>query len=417
MPPLPAPFTTSALLSLPGAVAGSGADSGVAAHYGNPLGEQRMLDAARSAGLGADSAAGAGSGARDAGAPPVIVDLSDRGVISVTGPDRLSWLDSVTSQSIRGLAPFESAETLLLSANGRIEHAIRVLDDGETAWLLVDSGETEALEAWLQRMRFMLRVEIADRSAEFATVGWLAAGPDGEAAPALAEVAATAPDAEGGTRLLTWRDPWPEVVTGGVQYAQTDEHPGADWWWRETLVPRSEFGGLVTAVLRGDLQIAGLLAAEALRVAAWRPRLSTEVDEKSIPHELDWMRSAVHLSKGCYRGQETVAKVHNLGHPPRRLVLLHLDGSDGSLPAAGDEVAVAGAEETSGTLTTVALHHEWGPIALAVVKRQLDPAAELRVRSADGEIAASADEIVSPDAGAAVGRVPRLPRLGARKTR
>ncbi|WP_291046658.1 folate-binding protein [Herbiconiux sp.] len=394
------------MLSLPGAVAGSGPDAGVAAHYGNPLGEQRMLDAARS-----------GETARDLGAP-VIVDLSDRGVISVAGPDRLSWLDSVTSQSIRGLAPFESAETLLLSANGRIEHAIRVLDDGETAWLLVDSGETEALEAWLQRMRFMLRVEIADRSAEFATVGWLAAGPQGEAPAALAAVAATAEAPGADTpQLLTWADPWPEVVTGGVQYAQTDEHPGADWWWRETLVPRSEFGMLVTAVLRGELRIAGLLAAEALRVAAWRPRLSTEVDDRTIPHELDWMRSAVHLSKGCYRGQETVAKVHNLGHPPRRLVLLHLDGSEGALPAPGDEVVVAGADDASGTLTTVALHHEWGPIALAVVKRQLDTAAELRVRSAEGEIAASADEIVSPDAGAAVGRVPRLPRLGARKTR
>jgi folate-binding protein YgfZ len=404
--PLPAPFATSALLSLPGAVAGSGPDAGVAAHYGNPLGEQRMLDAARS-----------GETARDLGAP-VIVDLSDRGVISVTGPDRLSWLDSVTSQSIRGLAPFESAETLLLSANGRIEHAIRVLDDGETAWLLVDSGETEALEAWLQRMRFMLRVEIADRSAEFATVGWLAAGPQGDAPAALAAVAATAQAPGTDTlQLLTWADPWPEVVAGGVQYAQTDEHPGADWWWRETLVPRSEFGMLVTAVLRGELRIAGLLAAEALRVAAWRPRLSTEVDDRTIPHELDWMRSAVHLSKGCYRGQETVAKVHNLGHPPRRLVLLHLDGSEGALPAPGDEVVVAGADDASGTLTTVALHHEWGPIALAVVKRQLDTAAELRVRSAEGEIAASADEIVSPDAGAAVGRVPRLPRLGARKTR
>ena len=113
-------------------------------------------------------------------------------MLSITGPDRLSWLDSLTSQSVTGLPAGGSAETLLLSANGRIEHAIRVLDDGETAWLLVDSGETEALEAWLQRMRFMLRVEIADRSAEFATVGWLAAGPQGGAPAALAAVAATA---------------------------------------------------------------------------------------------------------------------------------------------------------------------------------------------------------------------------------
>jgi folate-binding protein YgfZ len=205
-------------------------------------------------------------------------------------------------------------------------------------------------------------------------------------------------------------------VAGGVQYAQVDEHPGADWWWRESLVPRASLGALADAVRAGELSAAGLSAAEALRIAAWRPRLATEVDEKSIPHELDWMRSAVHLSKGCYRGQETVAKVHNLGHPPRRLVFLHLDGSESVLPAQGDAVAVAGepGADAVGQVTSAGIHHEWGPIALAVVKRQLAPEQPLVVRTADGEVAATAETIVSPDAGAAVGRVPRLPRLGAR---
>jgi folate-binding protein YgfZ len=390
--------TRSPFLALPGAVATSEAADAVPAHYGNPIGEQRMLDAA---------------GAAGSGSAPVVVDLSDRGVISVGGPDRLSWLDSVTSQSIRALQAGESAETLLLGANGRIEHAIRVFDDGETAWLLVDASETAELEAWLQRMRFMLRVEIADRTAEFATVGWLAASSsDSDAerstAPGLAAVAAA-----GNGHELTWRDPWPEVVAGGVQYAQVDAHPGAAWFWRETLVPRASLPALADAVRTGELAAAGLLAAEALRIAAWRPRLSTEVDERSIPHELDWMRSAVHLNKGCYRGQETVAKVHNFGHPPRRLVLLQLDGSDAVLPAAGDEVAVAGDEAAAGHVTSVGIHHEWGPIALAVVKRQLPVDAALVVRTAQGEVAATAEAIVSPDAGAAVGRV-RLPKLGAR---
>jgi folate-binding protein YgfZ len=388
--------TASPFLDLPGAVAASSPDEGVAAHYGNPIIEQRMLA----------GGAGTGTGAS------VVVDLSNRGVISVTGPDRLSWLDSVTSQSIRDLAPGTSAETLLLSANGRIEHAIRVFDDGETAWLLVDAAETAPLEEWLQRMRFMLRVEVADRTAEFATIGWLAAGADEEAPAALAALAVVAGAGDG--HPLTWRDPWPEVVAGGVQYAQTDEHPGATWWWRETLVLRTDLPRLDEAVRAGELGVAGLLAAEALRIAAWRPRLSTEVDERSIPHELDWMRSAVHLNKGCYRGQETVAKVHNLGHPPRRLVLLNLDGSDAVLPAAGGEVFAEGSEDAAGHVTSVAIHHEWGPIALAVVKRQLPVDAAVVVRTADGDVAATVEEIVSPDAGATVGRVPRLPRLGAR---
>ncbi|MCS5714734.1 folate-binding protein [Herbiconiux sp. CPCC 205716] len=383
----------SAFLDLPGAVAGTDPDPGVPAHYGNPVSEQRMLAAGRA-----------------------IVDLSSRGVISVEGPDRLSWLDSVTSQSLKGLSPASSAETLLLSANGRIEHAIRLFDDGVTAWLLVDAAETAPLEAWLQRMRFMLRVEIADRSEEFATVGRLAARAGDPVPPALAAVAA----APSGV-VLDWADPWPEIVAGGVQYASVDEHPGATWFWHETLVPRVSLPALADAVRRGEVGAAGVLAAEALRIVAWRPRLSTEVDDRSIPHELDWMRSAVHLAKGCYRGQETVAKVHNLGHPPRRLVQLQLDGSDAVLPAAGDPVLLAAdaalpadaAPEPLGLVTSVGNHHEWGPVALAVLRRQAPEGEPLVVRTEAGDVAASADTIVGPDAGAAVGRV-RLPRLGAR---
>ena len=163
----------------------------------------------------------------------------------------------------------------------------------------------------------------------------------------------------------------------------------------------------------------------ALRVAAWRPRLATEVDEKTIPHELDWLRSAVDLGKGCYKGQETVAKVLNLGRPPRRLVLLHLDGSDTVLPARGDEVVgekvrpepepgEAPERRTVGRITSSAMHHELGPIALAVVKRSVPGDLPLIVLSHGIEVAAAQVEIVPADAGAAVD-VPRLPRLGVRR--
>lgn len=299
-----------------------------------------------------------------------IVPLPHRGVITVTGPDRLSWLDSLTSQSLTQLEPGQSAETLLLDPTGRIEHAMRVVDDGETTWLLVD--EAPALAAWLERMRFMLRVEVADRSADFITVG------------AFGEL-------EG---LVTWTDPWSHHVVGGHSYATGEPGP---WPYREVLVTSLP-----------ERPAASEAALDALRIAAWRPRRATEVDERTIPHELDWLRSAVHLSKGCYRGQETVAKVHNLGHPPRRLVLLHLDGV---LPAAGDPVVLGDAEV--GHVTSAAQHYELGPIALAVVKRSVDPAATLAVRSAEhGDIAAGQEVIVPPSAGAEA-NVPRLPRLGA----
>jgi hypothetical protein len=336
-------------------------------HYGNPLGEQQRLAAGEA-----------------------VVDLSDRAVLTVTGEDRLTWLDSLTSQSIAKLAPGESAETLLLDPTGRLEYDMRLLDDGVSTWLLLEAFEAAGLEAWLRRMVFMLRVEIADVTADYATIGTLGS-------PA---VTAAAPNGV----PLVWHDPWVSVQSGGHQYSLATEHPSTDWTYSELLVARTELGGAAA------LPVAGTLALEALRIAAWRPRLATEADDRTIPHELDWLRSAVHLSKGCYRGQETVAKVHNLGHPPRRLVLLHLDGSEGVLPKHGDLVLAAGTEV--GQVTSVALHYELGPVALAVVKRSTDPELDLVVRSADADIAAAQEVIVPPSAGAEA-EIPRLPKLRA----
>ncbi|AYF97429.1 CAF17-like 4Fe-4S cluster assembly/insertion protein YgfZ [Protaetiibacter intestinalis] len=342
-----------------------------AEHYGDPFGEQRALAAGRA-----------------------IVDLSDRDVVTVTGPDRLSWLDSLTSQALAQLAPGASAETLLLDPSGRIEYAARVLDDGETTWLLMDADTGAGFAAFLERMRFMLRVEVADRSAEYATIGTLGEAPAATAAP-------------NGVPLV-WVDPWSAVQAGGYQYA-AGEHPAAGWSYREALVARDRLGELA------GLPAAGTLALEALRIAAWRPRAGTELDERAIPHEFDWLRSAVHLAKGCYRGQETVAKVHNLGHPPRRLVLLHLDGSDNVLPAPGAEVRLGrpdAAGDVVGRVTASAIHHELGPVALALVKRSADPASELTV-DADGVLVPAAQEVIVPPGAGSVAEVPRLPRLGA----
>jgi len=340
-------------------------------HYGNPLAEQRELAAGHA-----------------------VVDLSDRDVLSITGPDRLSWLDSLTSQRLIGIAPGVAAETLLLDPSGRVEYAARVLDDGETTWLLMDAGTGAGFLAFLTRMRFMLRVEVLDRSAEFATIGTV-----GEVPAALSAVTA-----HGNGIPLIWHDPWRSIVAGGFQYAAIPVHPAESWDYAESLVARARLDEL------GGVPAAGTLALEALRIEAWRPRAATEVDPTTIPHELDWLRSAVHLSKGCYRGQETVAKVHNLGHPPRRLVLLHLDGSEGVLAEAGDEVLLDGA--VVGRVTAASLHHQLGPIALAVLKRSADPAAALTVPTATGVVLAAAQQvIVPPDAGAEA-NVPRLPRIG-----
>ena len=102
----------------------------------------------------------------------------------------------------------------------------------------------------------------------------------------------------------------------------------------------------------------------------------------------------MHLDKGCYRGQETVARVHTLGRPPRRLTLLHLDGSENRLPAVGARAA-ATASKVVGFVGTSARHHELGPIALAMVKRNVPLDATLDV---DGMPAAQ-EVVVDPEVG------------------
>jgi folate-binding protein YgfZ len=361
----------SPLLDAPGAVEGAESDAGVAAHFGSPLAEQRALVAGRA-----------------------LAEVP-RGVLTVTGPDRLSWLDSLTSQRLLDLPPGVSAESLLLDPNGRIEHDLRIVDDGSTTWVIVERAEAASLASFLDRMRFLLRVVVADVTASFAVLGSF----EGVELPVPS--------------VARWDDPWRTGSAGGVGYADPSRHPGADWTWSETVVARDELATVARLAAAGAFSLAGTLAVEALRIAAWRPRLGADTDERSIPHELDWLRSAVHLSKGCYRGQETVAKVHNLGRPPRRLVLLHLDGSDNVPVPAGAPVVVRATGAEVGSVTSSAVHHELGPIALAVIKRTVDPSAPLAA-SVDGVLVAASQEVIVPaDAGAALADLPKLPRLGS----
>ena len=240
----------------------------------------------------------------------------------------------------------------------------------------------------------MKRVVVEDATDRVAVLG------------ALADVDEPGPDGP----PLVWRDPWTTGAAGGITRAEAPEHPGAAFDLRLALVPRGALGELAGRAVAGGVRFSGVDALEALRVAAWRPRAAQEVDARTLPHELDWLRSAVHLAKGCYRGQETVAKVHNLGRPPRRLVQLDLDGSSGVLPAPGAAVLLG--EDEVGAVTSAARHHEDGSIALAVVKRSLPEDAVLAVRTDDGLLAAAQRAIVPAGAGPAVS-VPRLPRLGA----
>jgi len=333
----------SPLLGEPGAVAADGPDAGVAAHYGDPYAEQRAL-ASRWA----------------------VVDRSNRGVVRITGADRLSWLHSLTTQRLEQLAPGASAEALVLSPQGHVEHHLTLTDDGSATWVHVESGTAGALAEFLTSMRFMLRVEPEDVSADYAVVTLL--GPD---VPAPSGEQPSRGQALPGTR-----------VEAGF---------GTD-----LIVPRPGLYAIVADLRSAGAALAGTWAYEALRIAAGRPRIGLDTDHRTIPHEVGWIDTAVHLNKGCYRGQETVARVHNLGHPPRRMVLLHLDGSEDRLPSPGDQVMLDGA--SVGFAGSAARHYELGPIALALVKRTTPVTATLQV----DQIAAAQEVLVSPDAGANV---------------
>ncbi len=315
----------------------SGIDAGVPWQHGDPLREQRLIA----------TAAG-------------VVDRSTRGVLQVPGEDRLPWLHSICSQHVANLADGESTQALVLSPNGHVEQYWNVTELDGAVWLDVEPGTAEEVLAYLTKMRFLKRVEPVDVSARFAVLSLLG--------PRTAQVLAGAglPVPEGRAVALSGG--------GFVRPAALGQIAGVD-----LVVPRSDVTAVVARLVAAGAERAGMWAYEAHRVAARVPRLAHETDHRTIPHEVDWIGPAVHLDKGCYRGQETVARVQNLGRPPRRLVLVHLSGESDELPPPGTAITLADATKPIGFLGTAVQHHEYGPIALAVIKRNLPDDADLRV--------------------------------------
>jgi folate-binding protein YgfZ len=344
----------SPLLSRPGAVVvdgSQGAARSVAAHYGDPLREQRLL------------AEGAG-----------LVDRSDRDVLVVPGADRLSWLHSITSQHLDRLADSTGSEALVLSPNGHVEHHLVLAELAGTTWADVEPGTGVGLLAFLEKMRFMLRVEPALVTSEWAVLSLVGPKTDDVLVAAGLPVPERPYEVQRLERGFVRR--MPQLGDGA---------PVVD-----LLVPREELGAIADRLLAAGAATAGFSAYEALRVAARRPRFGVDSDHRTIPNELEWLTTAVHLDKGCYRGQETVARVHNLGRPPRRLVLLHLDGVSEVLAEPGTPV-VAGTREV-GRVGSVVRHYELGVIALALVKRSVG--ADIRLTVGDTVAAVDPDDLI-----------------------
>ena len=338
---------------------------GVAWHYGDPLGEQR----AAQRGI-------------------VIVDRSDRAILEISGGDRLTWLHSIISQDVAHLGDRKSAESLSLDGNGRVEDHFVLTDVELVTWLDTEHDRGEPLTQYLSRMVFRSDVTVTPR-------------PDMHILTLIGPAARTGPIAD----MLEIHDDAQVYDAGDLPEMHHEDEPLG--FWRimpptgedrnlpvvELVVPDTEVRQWWNEIVAAGATEAGVWTQEALRVAAMRPRLGLDTDERTIAHEADWIGGpdelgAVHLEKGCYRGQETVARVHNLGRPPRRLVLLHLDGSADDRPGPGDAVELDG--RTIGRVGTVVDHHDLGPIALALIKRSVPVDAKL---TAGNGIAAS----IEPD--------------------
>ncbi|MDQ1751517.1 MAG: tRNA-modifying protein YgfZ [Pseudonocardiales bacterium] len=330
----------SALLDWPGAVEAAAPDAGTAWHYGDPLGEQRR-----------------------AVETAVLIDRSNRDVLVVPGPDRLDWLHAIISQHVARLAEGDSAESLVLSPNGHVEQhwSLTELAFGPerpaltpaapAVWIDTEPGTADEVLGYLLKMRFLKRVEPAVVTADFAVLSVI-----GPRTATVLEAAGLPVPASNDKKAV----PLPDVA--GVGFVRPRGDGGVD-----LIVQRPRLQELATRLAEAGAVPAGSWAAAALRIERRQPRLGLDTDHRTLPHEVGWIGSAVHLDKGCYRGQETVARVQNLGKPPRRLVLLHLSGDSEQLPAAGNPVERDG--RTVGFVGTAAQHYELGPIALAVVKR------------------------------------------------
>jgi folate-binding protein YgfZ len=326
-------------------------DDAVPAHRGDPLAEQRAM--ARSA---------------------AVVDRSHRGVILVSGPERLSWLHLLLTQHVAELPADTGTEALVLDINGRVLHHMVVAHVADTVALVTEARDVPELLDYLQKMVFWAKIELRDASAELAVLDVV--GPN--TAAVLAAAGLPVPPR-----------PLDAAALPGVGFVLRMPWPRPDA--AEIVVPRAEAQDWLTRLADAGARPAGTVAFEAMRVESGQPRLHLDTDDRTIPHEVGWIGSAVHLTKGCYRGQETVARVANLGRPPRMRVLLLLDSGDEQLPVAGDPVLRDG--RPVGRVGTVVVHHELGPVASALVKRNTP--ADVELMAGEGERAAPAR--IDPD--------------------
>ena len=314
------------------------ADAGAVWHYGDPFGEQR---AAKN--------------------NSVIIDRSHSNILLITGKDRRYWLNSISSQYVSDLSNSMVTENLILSHHGHIENHWTQTELDKTIYLKTEPWKGTHLLNYLNKMIFWADIRV--RFANMSVLSLLGPGiADSSVLKAI------------GIEKLPNKSKALQLSKGGLVWRLPGKNIRLD-----IIVPRNMSVEYIKKITKTGVRPAGIWTYESIRVESKYPRLNLDADKRTIPHELNWIgiagRGAVHINKGCYKGQETVARVHNLGKSPRMLVILHLAVNANEYPTSGDLIKAK--NYIVGRIGTVVEHFLYGPIALALIKTGIHPDTQL----------------------------------------
>jgi folate-binding protein YgfZ len=289
-----------------------------------------------------------------------LLDRAERASLEVSGPDALEYLQGQVTNDVLALEPGTGCYAALLNPKGRILADMRVLARSrEELWLDVEGSAAATALADLRMYKIGRRVEVADRAGERAILSLI--GPRADA------VAPKAPPAE--------EHSFVEVEHQGAPVLAIRTNVGID------LVTAADSANAVReAVLAAGAQPVSLEAAEIVRIESGRPRHGVDMSDDNLPAELGIVERAVSFTKGCYVGQEPVARMHYKGHPNR-----HLRGLRLSEPA-GPGTGLTRDDKDVGRVTSATISPALGPIALALVRREIAPGEEISA-GADGATA------------------------------
>jgi tRNA-modifying protein YgfZ len=282
-----------------------------------------------------------------------LLDRSDRGVLLVSGAEAADYLQGQLTNDVEALGPGEGQYAALLDRKGHMQADMRVLRPGEEQSFPIDT-EPVALEAarrHLQMYKIGREAEVEDVSGERAILSLIG--------PRSVEIA--------GTPALP-ANACEAVAVGGVECVAVGTAGGID-----LIAAAAERERLRAALIDAGAVEVSAEAAEILRIERGIPRFGAEMGTETMPAEAGIVEDAVSFTKGCYIGQETVARLHYKGRPNRHLRGLRLSAT------AAPGAALRLGEKEVGRLGGAAVSPALGPIGLAIVRREAEPGTELAV--------------------------------------